>query len=496
MPRDALNDIELLLRARHGLLHVETAEEGRAATLLFHVADRLGLPFFVWTRSGGLRRSDAGEAVYETQEPVKALRHVAAAGIPAVYHFQSLAQSLDGQDLLVSTLGDAARSLEPLDGAVILTGDEIELPGILRELAAHVSLPGPSDQELLELMTSIVRDLARARHIEIAITPAERDRMVRHLSGLTFMEAEKVLTKAIVEDDALTADDIEHVLEAKRRIVEREGLLEYYPAERALSDIADLAGLKRWLAKRKAVVGDPQRAREFGLEFPKGVLLLGVPGCGKSLSAKAVASEWGLPLLKLDPSNLYNKYIGESERNFRRAMRAAERMAPVVLWIDELEKAFAAGEGEDGGVSRRVLGSFLSWMQERDGDVFVVATANDVRALPPELLRKGRFDEIFFLDLPDRAVREEIFRIHLRARGHDPGGFDLAVLAAHTDGFSGSEIEEVVVSGLYTAFAGDRVLDTAVLAREVAGTRPLAVTMREEIDAMRAWAAERAVRAN
>jgi SpoVK/Ycf46/Vps4 family AAA+-type ATPase len=243
-------------------------------------------------------------------------------------------------------------------------------------------------------------------------------------------------------------------------------------------------------------VKSPEKAEQFGLGFPRGVLLLGVPGCGKSLSAKAVAAEWGLPLLKLDPSNLYNKYVGESEANFKRAMRAAERMAPIVLWIDELEKAFAAGGSEDGGVSQRILGSFLGWMQDRKGDVFVVATANDIQRLPPEFLRKGRFDEIFFVDLPDRATRAEVFRIHLAGRAHDPAAFDLEALAEASDGFSGSEIEQVVVSGLYTAFANGTRLDTAALLAEARATRPLSVTMVERMDAMRAWARGRTVTAN
>ncbi|MEX2466962.1 MAG: AAA family ATPase [Gemmatimonadota bacterium] len=496
MPHDALHDIELILRSRHGLVYLDTAEETRAGTLLWHVADRLGIPFFTWTRSGGLRRDGMADPVYDTQEVAKALRHVASAGIEAVYHFVSLAPSLAGQDLLIALARDAANSLQRLDGAVIMTGDHVELPAPLKEVAASVSLPGPSNEEFSQLLGDIARDLSRVTHVDISLSSSEQAALVKQLSGLTLMEAEKVLTKAMIEDGALTSDDIGHVLEAKRRIVEREGLLEYYPAEHALADVADLAGLKSWLAKRTAVVREPERAREFGLTFPKGVLLLGVPGCGKSLSAKAVASEWGLPLLKLDPSNLYNKYIGESERNFKRAVQVAERMAPVVLWIDELEKAFASGGGEDGGVAKRVLGSFLSWMQDRTGDVFVVATANDIGALPPEFLRKGRFDEIFFVDLPDRAVREEIFRIHLERRERDPADIDVATLAAHAEGFSGSEIEEVVVSGLYTAFAAGTALDTATLGREVAATRPLAVTMREKIDAMRVWAADRAVRAN
>ncbi len=496
MPNDALRDLELLFRSRHGLIYLDTQEEDRANALLAHVADRLRVPFFTWTRSQGLSRADLDSAIYNTDEPAKALQHVARAELDAVYHFQSLAGSLAGKDLLISILRDAAKNLQSFTGALILTGDDVELPGPLKQLAAHVTLPGPSDEEFRQLLARITRDLKERQRVEVTLTPAEESHLVNNLSGLTLMEAEKILTKAIIEDGALGAEDIEHVIEAKRKVVEREGLLEYYPVETTMAGVADLVTLKAWLAKRRAVVREPKRAAEFGLEFPRGVLLLGVPGCGKSLSAKAVASEWGLPLLKLDPSNLYNKYIGESERNFKRAMRAAERMAPVVLWIDELEKAFASGGGEDGGVSQRILGSFLTWMQERDGDVFVVATANDIQSLPPEFLRKGRFGEIFFVDLPDGETRVEVFRIHLAARGYDPDDFDLLRLAEETTGFSGSEIEEVVVSALYTAFSGETPLDTAAITAEVEATKPLSVTMGEKIAAMRQWAEGRAVRAN
>jgi SpoVK/Ycf46/Vps4 family AAA+-type ATPase len=399
--------------------------------------------------------------------------------------------------LTASHIRDAATSLEERDGALILTGS-FELPALLRHVAATVDLPAPAKEEFRDLLEQIIRDTTGRQHVEVTLSQDERDTLLQHLSGLTLMEAEKVLTKAIVEDGRLTVDDIRHVIDAKKEIVEREGLLEYYPVEATMAGVADLETLKEWLAKRKYVVEAPERAQEYGLDFPKGVLLLGVPGCGKSLSAKAVASEWRLPLLKLDPSNLYNKYIGESERNFKRAMKAAESMAPVVLWIDEIEKAFATSRSgsEDGGVSRRILGSFLSWLQDRTGDVFVVATANDIQSLPPEFLRKGRFDEIFFVDLPDQATRAEIFRIHLAARKQDAADFDLTALAAATDGFSGSEIEEVVVSALYTVFSGSGVLSGDVLGEEVTRTRPLSVTMAEHIRGMRAWAEGRTVRAN
>jgi len=496
MPTDALNDIELLIRSRYGLIYLDTPEEDRAGVLLAHIADRLGVPLFTWTRSKGLSRSDLDEMVYESPDPTKAITHVLAARQDAVYHFRSFAHLLENNDLLLSLVRDATQSMEGLKGVLVLTGEGIDLPGPLKELAAHVTLPGPSDREFRDLLASLVEDISKAQHVQVELSREETTTLVKHLSGLTLMEAQKILTKAIIEDGALSSSDIEHVVEAKRRVVEREGLLEYYPAQASMAKIADLVTLKAWLAKRRAVVKEPERAEQFGLTFPRGVLLLGVPGCGKSLSAKAVASEWDLPLLKLDPSNLYNKFIGESESNFKRAMRAAERMAPVVLWIDELEKAFASGGGEDGGVSQRILGSFLSWMQERAGDVFVVATANDIQSLPPEFLRKGRFDEIFFVDLPDRETRAEIFQIHLDSRGHASQSFDLGTLAEATDGFSGSEIEEVVVSALYTAFSNDTPLDTVAVMHEVASTKPLSVTMGEKIQAMRDWARGRAVRAN
>jgi SpoVK/Ycf46/Vps4 family AAA+-type ATPase len=259
-----------------------------------------------------------------------------------------------------------------------------------------------------------------------------------------------------------------------------------------MSDIADLAGLKAWLAERRAIITDPARARNFGLTFPKGVLLLGVPGCGKSLCAKAVAREWALPLLKLDPANLYNKYVGESEKNFKRAMSTAEKMAPVVLWIDELEKAFSSSGGdEDGGLSARIFGTFLSWLQDRKGDVFVVATANDVAKLPPEFLRKGRFDEIFFVDLPDAETRSSLLSVHLKKRGQDPARFDLARLVEATDGFSGAEVEQGIVSGLYSAFSAKQGLSSQILLDEFTRTRPISQTMGDKIAWLREWARDK-----
>ena len=493
---DALHELELLLRSRYGLVFLHTGEEDRAASLLRHLADALGIPFFAWSRSQGLARDGQPGCVYDTKEALKALRHVAASQIDGLYHFLGLGSASLTEELTVSVLRDATRSLEDRVGTIVITGADVDPLPLVAGMAANLTLPGPDQEEFRELLVHLVQDLNQRRHVEVSITKEEEAALLRHLRGLTLLEAHKILTKAIIEDGRLSAADVRHVVLAKKELVEREGLLEYYPTDQNFEAVADLKSLKAWLAKRQGVVSAPTRAASYGLDFPRGVLLLGVPGCGKSLSAKAVASEWGLPLLKLDPSNLYNKYIGESERNFKRAMRAAEHMAPVVLWIDELEKAFAAGGSEDGGVSQRILGSFLSWMQDRRGDVFVVATANEVQRLPPEFLRKGRFDEIFFVDLLDLSTRHEVFRIHLDRRGQDAATFDLEALAHATDGFSGSEIEGVVVAGLYSAFATGGELALSTLLDEVGRTRPLSVMRSEEITALRAWARERTIPAN
>jgi SpoVK/Ycf46/Vps4 family AAA+-type ATPase len=492
---DPLEDLDLLLRSRHSIVVLDTPEEDRAESLLKHLGDRLDLPLFVWTPSKGLRRSDKEAGTYGTAELGQALDHVESARYPAIYLFKGLEPYL-GDGVLTRKIQDAAKPYGEIAGALILTGSALELPEPLQHIAARLRLPPPDVEEYRALLQHILRDLNRRGHVTLDQTPDETQRLLQNLRGLTLLEAEKVLTKAIIEDGQLSPDDIRAVVEAKKQLIEREGLLEYYPVEESLAEVADLATLKDWLRKRQAIIETPERATEFGLEFPRGVLLLGVPGCGKSLCAKAVAMEWGLPLLKLDPSNLYNKYIGESEKNFKRAVAAAERMAPVILWIDELEKAFSGAGDHDGGVTMRILGTFLSWLQDRRGDVFVVATANDVTRLPAEFLRKGRFDEVFFVDLPDGSTRERIFEIHLSKRGQEAERFDLPGLGAATEGFSGSEIEQVIVAGLYTAFTEKGELSTDGLLREVAATRPLSRMMAEKIQTLRAWAEGRTVRAN
>jgi len=496
MDRDPLHDFELLIRSRYGALLVESAEEDRAEALVESAAWRLQLPVFVWRRATGLRRRGAPNGVYGTQDPRIALGHVIESTAPGLYVFHGLGPELDKPEV-ADLVREAAQQLSGRAGAVVLTGGSVRLPESLRTAVGPVPLAAPTRKEYEELLGRVVRDLSARMGITVTITPTEQDRLLANLKGLTLAEAEKLLTRVMVEDGSLNAKDVRRVIEAKQDLVERDGLLEYCPAAESLDEIAGLVRLKEWLGKRRAFMEDPQRAAAFGLEFPRGVLLVGVPGCGKSLCAKAVAAAWSLPLVKLDPGALYDKYIGETEQNFRKAMGLADRLSPLVLWIDEIEKAFAAGGGdEDGGVSQRVLGSFLSWLQERRGDVFVVATANDVQRLPAELLRKGRFDETFFVDLPDEATRRAILDIHLRRRKQAPEGFDLSRLAQESQGYSGAELEQVVVSALYSAFSAGTPLTDGLLLAELRQMPPIASTAREKIAFLREWAPGRTVPAN
>ncbi|HEX5642396.1 MAG TPA: AAA family ATPase [Thermoleophilia bacterium] len=496
MSQDPLHDFQLLIRSRYGALLVETTEEDRAEALAERAAWQLQLPLFVWRRATGLRRAGAPTGVYGTEDPRTALGHVVSSQLPALYVFHGLGPELERPDV-ADLLREAARQLAGRSGAIVLTGANVRLPGSLRVEVGPLHLPMPTRDEYESLQQRVVKDVSTRMGVQVSLAPADQDRLLANLQGLTLAEAEKLLTRVLVEDGRLDAGDVKRIVEAKRELVERDGLLEFQPAVHSLDDIADLVHLKEWLEKRRLFMEDRQRAADFGLEFPRGVLLVGVPGCGKSLCAKAVAAAWGLPLVRLDPGALYDKYIGETEQNFRRAMASADRLAPLVLWIDEIEKAFAAGgEDADGGTSLRVLGSFLSWLQERRGDVFVVATANDVQRLPAELLRKGRFDETFFVDLPDEETRAVILDIHLRRRKQAPDRFDLRLLAAESEGYSGAELEQVVISALYTAFSAKVAPTTALLLDELRRTPPIASTAREKIAFLRAWAEGRTVPAN
>ena len=330
----------------------------------------------------------------------------------------------------------------------------------------------PTDDELAGLVRGLVADLT-SRGLAAALTPEVEAELVEALRGLTLADARGLLQRTVLAGGRLSEEDLPRVRAAKMELLDSDGVLELIPATAGTLDrVAGLAGLKRWLALRGRAVGSAQ-AKALGLDPPRGILLTGVPGCGKSLVAKTLAATWGRPLLLLDPSRIFRKYVGESEQRLEAALRTAAAMAPAILWVDEIEKGFASGGEADGGVSARLLGTFLRWMQDRPDGVFVVATANDVSALPPEFLRKGRFDEIFFVDLPGPEARRAVFEIQLAARGHDPARFDHDGLARATDGFSGAEIEAVVVGALYRAFAASADLTTADLLAEAAAVVPL-----------------------
>jgi len=495
-PLEQLRDLELLLVAQHPIIYLETIEDDRARALLEHVADHLNLLYLTWTPDQGLSHPLLDAPLDGTADPAGCLEHIAASRNESLYHLCAFEPLLDDAGLR-ERFKRVHEALWRNRGAVILTGSGAsELPEEVRRLATVVALRPPTDREYYEYLRDLLRDMRSRRTVRMELDSADVSRLIQQLRGLSFFEVKKVMTHAVAESWSLDKHAIARALEAKKEVLHRTGVLEYSPVESTLADIAGLAQLKSWLQSRKPVFDNPARAKEFGLSPPRGLLLLGVPGCGKSLSAKAVAAEFALPLIRLDPSRLYAKFIGETEENLRRAIQTAESMAPIVLWIDEIEKGLGhTASTSDAGLSFRVFGTFLAWMQDKADGVFVVATSNDISALPPELLRKGRFDEIFFVDLPSAEVRREILALHLRKRQRDPADYDLDALVALTDGYSGSEIEQAIVSALYAAYAESKHLETAHIAAAVTDTHPLSVTTAEKIAELRRWAVGRAVSA-
>jgi hypothetical protein len=492
---DAGKDLELLIRSRHGVVAVETYEEARLESLLREVAGRLGLALYAWTVSEGLRRDGQEARVYDSADPARALANLEAIRVDAIWLFKDLHRFLDVPEI-VRRLKDLSRVPEGRRRTIVLAAPSLSLPPELEKCCARLVLGLPDPQELKRLVHDVVGALSRTQHVRVELDQPAYERLIEGLKGLTLFEAERAVTRAVLDDAALTVADVEAVNAAKRQILSEGGMLEVVAPDAKAPSVGGLRRFQDWIQRRRGAF--TQDARAFGLPPPKGVVLLGVQGCGKSMAARFVAAAWGLPLLKLEAGRLYDKYLGESEKNLDRVLRLAEHLAPCVLLIDEIEKGVGVpGDAEsDGGVSRRILGRFLGWLQDRKAPVFVVATCNRVEQVPPELLRKGRFDEIFFVDLPDAKARAEILALHLLARGREPGTFDLPRLAELAEGFSGAELEQAVVSALYAAFAARGALDTDMLAAEIRGTRPLSVTRREDVEALRAWARGRAVPAD
>jgi len=488
-------EVDLLVRARYPVLYVVTWEEARLAQLLGGLARKQGKPLAVWTATRGLRTAGAraveGDAL-QCPTPGEVLEHVRTHRGSGIFLLQDLHLHFEDPTVL-RRLRDLAAELKDTYKTLVLSAPRMALPPELEKDLTVLDLPLPDATELEALLRALCDQLHRDDAGAVALTRDDVQALVRAARGLTLAEAENAFAKAAVAGNKLEGRDVDLVLEEKRQVIRKSGVLEFHPTDATLGDVGGLDRLKDWLRRRGKALAPG--AAEFGLPHAKGVLLLGAPGCGKSLTAKVVAHAWRIPLLHLDLGRVFSGYLGSSEENMRKALRAAEGVAPAVLWIDEIEKGLAGGAGrgeQDGGTAQRVFASLLTWMQEQKHGVFVVATANRIDLLPPELLRRGRFDEIFFVDLPGPAARVEILRIHLRKRGRDPLHFDLAALAKACDGFSGAEIEHGVVEALFAAFDAGRELEGADLAQAFRETTPLSVTSAEEIERMRAWARTRA----
>ena len=492
---DTLHDLALIIRSRFPVVQVETREETRLMKLLERVTNLEGWALFVWTVADGLKRVPRKDVMTQTYEFQDVLRHIDKTPQNGVYTLID-AQPYFEDPVNVRLVKEIAQEYYKTARTLVFVGAKLDLPTDLARMSARFNLPLPDVAEIREIFKEEAQLWQRNEGGgSLKGDQQAVELIVQHLAGMCEEDARRLIREAIRDDGIINFDDVKRVLKFKRDSLGQGGLLEFEMDTGNLNEVGGLGGLKRWLdLRRMAFSGD---AAKLGVDPPKGVLLLGVQGAGKSLAAKAIAGSWNVPLMRLDFAVLYNKFQGESERNLREALKQAEAMAPCVLWIDEIEKGLASDSGgSDGGVSRRLLGTVLTWMAERTAKVFFVATANDVTQLPPELLRKGRMDEIFFVDLPDAATRADIFRIHLKKRKLDAAKFDLSQLAVAADGFSGAEIEQAIVASIYEALSAKQPLATQHVLAEISRTRPLSVVMAEKVAALREWAAGRTVRAD
>jgi AAA+ superfamily predicted ATPase len=492
-------ELETLIRARYPILYVVSAEETRVQQLVVSIAQRRQKKAFEWSFSTGI--VPAGTSIQSqkhrsapTKDPLVALDQVIDQVEPALFVFKDFHPFLTKNNFaVIRKLKEIALQLKNSFKTIILVSPVLEIPAELEKEMTMLNFPLPTRDDLAVLLDKIIDDVKQFKQVRIDLDEAGRERLLQAALGLTLGEAENVFAKIIVKDERLSGEDVNEVFAEKQQIIRKSGLLEYYATNETFSNVGGMAVLKEWLQKRALAFTD--EARAFGLPAPKGVLMLGVQGCGKSLCAKAVSSLWQLPLLRFDMGRMFGSLVGSSEENVRRAIAVAESVAPAILWVDEIDKAFAGSQGSgatDGGTTARVFGTFLTWLSEKTAPVFVVATANDISQLPPELLRKGRLDEIFFVDLPSDEERREIFRIHLARRGRDPQLFEVESLAACSENFSGAEIEQAVISALYDAFYAGVELNNDLVLEALCQTVPLAKTMDEQINQLRNWAEGRA----
>ncbi len=494
-PPNKHDELLLLINSRHPIITVETLEEERLEVLLTDVAIELEVPLYEWSVTTGLAKA-RGAPLYNTDSPEQALSNIALIQGDGIFLLKDFARYCDN-DKICRRLRDLSEKFRTVRRSIVLAAASMQLPADLEGEAMPFQLGLPAAADLLPGVKQVLAELNREQHVPIALDAAAMGQLAINLVGLPAEEALRALRKSVLARGKADTGLLDAVLDAKREALRNEGLIESVRRDASFRDVAGLRHLRDWIDKRKSAL-TPEGQR-FGLVPPKGVLITGVQGCGKSLAARAVAGEWGYELARLDAGALYDKYVGESERRLHKALELAQKLAPMVLWIDEIEKAFASAglSGDaDAGLSQRLLATLLTWMQDRESGVFLAATSNNITILPPEMLRKGRFDEIFFVDLPNIEVRAALFALHLRKRGRDAAGFDLGKLAGASEGFSGAEIEQAILAGLYTAFNSKQQLSTEILLVEIQSTQPLSVTRSEEVQAIREWAKARAVSAD
>lgn len=506
-------NLENLLKARFPLIYIESYEEQRVLAEITAVVadkDRLRTPrrLMVWSSTEGLT-VPGGQGPANSKAPADALAIAQATTEPTVFVFKDLHTAFGdngkpADQMVIRRLRDIAYSFK--NGSSLLTliivAPVLKLPIDLDKEITILDFPLPTEAEILKILENMMESNKADGRIIFEVTESGKEKLAKAALGLTLNEAENAFARAMVEDGKLSDTDVDTVLDEKRQTIKKSGILEFINVDVALEDVGGLQNLKRWLLKRNESWLD--EAKSYGLPAPKGILITGVPGCGKSLTAKAIGAAWQLPLLRLDIGKIFAGLVGSSEQNMRTAIKTAEAIAPCILWIDEIEKGFAGSSGSgDSGTSSRVFGSFLTWMQEKKESVFVIATANNIDKLPPEFLRKGRFDEIFFVDLPTLSERKLIWDLHLNKRLKSTevlGDTKLdeklyVLLAEQTEGYSGAEIEQAVVAGLFDAFSEKRSIKTDDLVRSVKNMVPLSITQAETIETIREWANVRAVAA-
>ncbi|MHB1455451.1 MAG: AAA family ATPase [Armatimonadota bacterium] len=496
-PVDIVDELEILIRARYPVIYVVTWEESRVDKAIIAIAAKRDKKVFTWSVCRGIvpygTSPQSTKNIDErTRDPLNALDQVLGWVDPAIFVFKDFHPFLNDPSV-VRKVRETAQYLKDSYKTLVLVSPMLRLPPELDKDITVIDFGLPGRDEITELLDKTTSEVNKNAGLNIELAQDTKESIVNAALGLTISEAENVFAKTLVKTGGISQKDIPIILSEKEQIIRKSGMLDYYQSTDGLDNVGGMDDIKEWLRKRKTAFGT--EARKFGLPSPKGVLLIGVQGCGKSLCAKALASHWGVPLLKLDLGRVFSSLVGSSEDNIRQAVRVAESVAPAILWIDEVEKAFAGTQSSsfsDAGTTSRVFGSFITWLQEKTAPVFVIATANNISQLPPELLRKGRFDEIFFIDLPNRVERVEIFRIHIDKRGRKSETFDLEKLADASEGFSGAEIEESIIAALFDVFDNGKDLDTDAVLGSIQATVPLSQTMKEGMEEIREWAKDRA----